>query len=531
MVSKAISKLLIANRGEIAVRIIATARKMGVATVAVYSDADRRALHVSQADEAIHIGGSAAAESYLRGDKIIAVGLEMHCDAIHPGYGFLSENAQFATDCNAAGLIFIGPSARAIEAMADKANAKALMQKASVPVVPGYDGKDQSIAAFTRAADKITYPILLKAIAGGGGRGMRQVWNAEEFPEAFQSARREAETAFGNGDLIIEKLIADARHIEFQIFADAHGNCIHLGERDCSFQRRHQKIIEEAPSPFLSDALRQTMGDAAVAAAKSVNYCGAGTVEFIVDDAGKFFFLEMNTRLQVEHPVTEMIAGLDLVEWQLRVGAGEKLPLLQSQVQFNGHAIEARLYTEDTANNFAPQTGKILHWKPQADPTRGLRIDAGIVAGDEISPWYDPMVAKFIAHGDTRNEARAKLDQLLSDAPLLGVRNNGVFLRKLIATPEFTKGQVTTGLIDRWISEKADIVTPKECPIEVWSMAAALFTYTPGGDWFRSTGLARYPLTLSCGDEHRSRRSSANLIATNCRASHLDGDRFIQSPI
>lgn len=493
-----ISRLLIANRGEIACRIIRTARRMGIATVAVYSDADRDALHVSLADEAVNIGPPAAADSYLRIDTILDAAGRAGADAIHPGYGFLSENASFAEACSAAGIAFVGPSAQAIRAMGDKANAKALMRQAGVSVVPGYDGGDQSPERLESEAARVGFPLLVKAVAGGGGRGMRRVHDAAGLASAVDSARREAESAFGDGRLLFERLVENARHIEVQVFGDKHGNVIHLGERDCSTQRRHQKIVEEAPSPFADDALREAMGEAAISAARAVGYVGAGTVEFIVGEDGSFFFLEMNTRLQVEHPVTEMVTGLDLVEWQLRVARGEKLPLGQDEVRLAGHAIEARLCAEDPAAGFAPQIGRVLFWKPDALDIEGVRVDHGLKEGGAVTPYYDPMIAKVIAHGGTRAEARAKLRQALLHLPLLGVVTNRAFLLDLIDGEAFARGDMTTGMIDA-----AALATTQPTDAH-FAMAAAVLARAEDGDWFATTGVTRCPLTLTAGGTTRS---------------------------
>ena len=397
------SKILIANRGEIACRVMRTARDMGYRTVAVYSDADADALHVREADEAVRIGPAPVGESYLKADAILAAAKLSGADAVHPGYGFLSENDAFAAACEQAGLVFIGPTSDAIRAMGNKAAAKRLMIEAGVPCVPGYQGEDQSDAKLAEEAKRIGFPIMAKAAAGGGGRGMRLILRAEDFADAVSTARSEAINAFGSGELILEKAVVDARHVEVQVFGDAHGNVIHLGERDCSVQRRHQKVIEEAPSPAVSPELRAKMGAAAVAAAKAIAYRGAGTVEFLLDGSGEFYFLEMNTRLQVEHPVTEEITMLDLVEWQLRVAAGEPLPMTQDEIELDGAAIEVRLYAEDPSKNFLPQSGRIQVWAPAEGA--GVRVDHGIRSGQEISPFYDPMIAKVIAWGDTRGSA------------------------------------------------------------------------------------------------------------------------------
>ena len=443
--------VLIANRGEIACRIARTARRMGLRTIAVYSDADRNALHVRLADDAVAIGESPAAESYLNAGRLIAAARDAGADCIHPGYGFLSENADFAQSCLEAGIAFVGPSPDAIRAMGLKDRAKALMEKAGVPVVPGYHGEHQEAAFLKRKAYEIGYPVLIKAVAGGGGKGMRKVERHADFDDALASCMREAQSAFGDARVLIEKYITNPRHIEFQVFGDRHGNVIHLGERDCSLQRRHQKVIEEAPAPGMSETLRAAMGKAAVAAARAVNYEGAGTIEFIADGAGGlkpggFWFMEMNTRLQVEHPVTEGVTGLDLVEWQFRVAAGEKLPLKQDQLRLDGHAVEARLYAEDPEHGFLPSTGKLVALRfPDA---QGLRVDSGVAEGDTVPPFYDPMIAKVIAHGDTRDEALDRLANALEATVVAGPRSNAGFLAALARADAFREGEFDTGFID-----------------------------------------------------------------------------------
>ncbi|GAB1363889.1 acetyl/propionyl/methylcrotonyl-CoA carboxylase subunit alpha [Rhodobacter sp.] len=471
-------KILIANRGEIAARIITTARRMGIATVAVHSQADIGARHVQMADEAVHIGPATVADSYLRGDRIIAAALATGAEAIHPGYGFLSENPGFADAVAAAGLIFIGPPASAIRAMGLKDAAKALMEKAGVPVVPGYHGDNRDPAFLAGRAAAIGYPVLIKARAGGGGKGMRRVDDPADFPEALGSAMREAEAAFGDPACLIEKYIARPRHIEMQVFADGHGNAVHLFERDCSLQRRHQKVIEEAPAPGMTEALRAAMGAAATGAAKAIGYSGAGTVEFIVDGSGPlreggFWFMEMNTRLQVEHPVTEAVTGLDLVEWQLRVAAGERLGFTQGDLRLNGHAVEARLYAEDVPGGFLPATGRleVLRFPPASAFSPGsLRIDSGVQEGDEISPFYDPMIAKVIAHAPTREAALSRLQGALAATQVLGTVTNLDFLGALTAHQGFRAGEVDTGLIARDLDRLLD-----EPPLPpVFALAAAL---------------------------------------------------------
>ena len=489
------NRILIANRGEIACRVMRTARALGYRTVAVFSEPDAASPHVGLADDAVALGGQSAADSYLRIDAVLAAAARTGADAIHPGYGFLSERADFAQACADAGLVFIGPPAMAIAAMGDKAGAKRRMLAAGVPCVPGYLGDDPSDAAFAAQATALGYPLLVKAVAGGGGRGMRLVHAAGELAEALAGARREAVSAFGDGTLMLERLVADGRHIEIQVFADTHGNVVHLGERDCSAQRRRQKVIEESPSPFVDAALREAMGRDAVNAARAVGYVGAGTVEFIVDDRRRHFFLEMNTRLQVEHPVTECVTGLDLVEWQLRVAAGEPLPLRQDEIRWTGHSVEARLYAEDPYDGFAPQTGRIAHWRParaaragRADAgTRGVpaatlasvRVDAGIAEGGVVSPFYDAMLAKVIVHGRDRADALRRLAAALEDTPLLGLRTNGRYLRDLARHPEFTAGAVTTRRLDDWAAAGAPINVAPVPDDADWAIAAALRAQGP----------------------------------------------------
>jgi len=445
-----IEKLLIANRGEIACRIIRTARSMGIATVAVYSDADAKALHVRQADEAVHIGPSPAAESYLVGEKIVAAARATGADAIHPGYGFLSENAGFAQAVIDAGLIWVGPKPASIEAMGLKDAAKERMIAAGVPVTPGYLGEDQSVERLTAEAEKIGYPVLIKAVAGGGGKGMRKVDDPADFAAALESCRREATASFGNDQVLLEKWITSPRHIEVQVFGDSHGNVVHLFERDCSLQRRHQKVIEEAPSPGMDEATREAICAAAVRAAKAVDYEGAGTIEFIADAseglrADRIFFMEMNTRLQVEHPVTEEITGVDLVEWQLRVASGEPIPLKQEELSINGWAMEARLYAEDPAKGFLPSTGRLEHF----DLGEWGRIETGVAEGDEVSQYYDPMIAKLIAHEHDRENARGELLGIVRTAQISPVRHNGTFLANCLEDEAFIAGDLDTGLIER----------------------------------------------------------------------------------
>jgi 3-methylcrotonyl-CoA carboxylase alpha subunit len=466
-------KILIANRGEIACRVAATARRLGVRTVAVFSDADAQALHVKACDEAVHVGGSAPRESYLRGDVILAAARATGAQAVHPGYGFLSENEEFAQACADAGIVFIGPPPAAIKAMGLKAESKQRMEAAGVPLVPGYHGADQDPTLLQREADKMGYPVLLKASAGGGGKGMRVVERSEDFAAALASCQREARNSFGDDAVLIERYLQKPRHIEIQVFADSHGNCVYLFERDCSVQRRHQKVLEEAPAPGMTPEHRREMGEAAVAAAKAVGYVGAGTVEFIAESSigrgGRFYFMEMNTRLQVEHPVTEMITGLDLVEWQLRVASGERLPMLQDELRIDGHAIEARLYAENPANNFLPSIGRLAHYRLPAHarfevgtPKATVRVDSGVAEGDTISPFYDPMIAKLIVWGTDRSQALARLDTLLADTEVSGPHTNVNFLRQILATQAFASGDVDTGLIAR---EGAALFKPNTVPV------------------------------------------------------------------
>jgi 3-methylcrotonyl-CoA carboxylase alpha subunit len=441
------SKILIANRGEIACRVIKTARRLGIKTVAVYSDADRTARHVAMADEAVHIGPSAARESYLVADRIIDAARRTGAQAIHPGYGFLSENAGFADACAAAGIVFIGPPADSIRAMGSKSEAKKIMEKARVPLVPGYHGDDQSPELLAAEAAKIGFPVLIKAAAGGGGKGMRVVETAEKFADALAGAKREAKASFADDHVLVEKYLTRPRHIEIQVFADA-SDCLYLFERDCSLQRRHQKVIEEAPAPGMDPSRRKAMGEAAVAAARAIGYRGAGTVEFIADQDGTFFFMEMNTRLQVEHPVTEAITGQDLVEWQLIVAAGGKMPLLQDELRIDGHAVEVRLYAEDPARNFLPSTGTLVHLKLPQEGAH-VRVDTGVRPGDTVTPFYDPMIAKVIVHDRDRASALRRMAALMGETEVVGVTTNAALLKALCAHPAFVGGEVDTGFIER----------------------------------------------------------------------------------
>jgi 3-methylcrotonyl-CoA carboxylase alpha subunit len=461
-------KILIANRGEIAVRVARTARRLGIRTVAVYSEADANALHVEAADEAYRLGPAPAAQSYLRGDVILDVARRCGAQAIHPGYGFLSENAAFANECAKAGIVFIGPPVDAIRVMGSKADSKRVMAGASVPLVPGYHEAAQDLASLRSAADTIGYPVLVKASAGGGGKGMRIVGSAAELGDAVAGAQREAKAAFGDATLLLEKYLTRPRHVEIQVFADTHGNCVYLFERDCSTQRRHQKVIEEAPAPALADDLRTRIGEAAVAAARAVGYVGAGTVEFLYEN-GAFYFIEMNTRLQVEHPVTEMITGLDLVEWQLRVAAGEPLPLAQQQLERRGHAFEARVYAEDPERDFLPATGRLQHLRAPAESVH-VRVDTGVRAGDEISVYYDPMIAKLIVWGRDRLTALRHLRQALEEYEIVGVTTNVRFLAAIAAHPAFAAEAIDTGFIER--HRKELLPPPVPAPDDVLALAA-----------------------------------------------------------
>lgn len=440
-------KILIANRGEIACRVIRTAKHLGIETVAVFSDADRNALHVTLADEAVHIGGSAPADSYLQMQRIIDAAKSTGSQAIHPGYGFLSENAAFCELCAAHELVFIGPPVNAIEAMGSKSAAKQIMQQADVPLLPGYHGDDQDPAKLKQAADDMGYPVLLKAVAGGGGKGMRQVHESGEFSAALAAAKREALAGFGNDDMLVEKYLEHARHVEVQVFCDSHGNGVYLFERDCSVQRRHQKIIEEAPAPNLSESVRQHMGEAALRAASAVGYVGAGTVEFLLDASGGFYFMEMNTRLQVEHPVTEMITGTDLVAWQLQVANGEPLPKSQQELSITGHALEARIYAENPENDFLPAAGRLWRLR-QPEQSTHIRIDTGVIEGDDIGVFYDPMIAKLIVWGDNREIALQRMQQALNQYRVAGVITNVDFLRRLVINDAFKAAELRTDFIE-----------------------------------------------------------------------------------
>ena len=522
-----LQRLLIANRGEIACRVARTARRLGIHTIAVCSEADANARHVSACDEAIIIGGRTAAESYLQAEKILEAAGRSRAQAVHPGYGFLSENADFAAACARAGLVFVGPPPAAIRAMGSKSEAKALMARAGVPLTPGYHGVEQDARHLQEAADRIGYPVLIKASAGGGGRGMRRVDQREDFAAALSSCQREAAGSFGDDRMLIERYVLRPRHIEFQVFADSHGHCVHLFERDCSVQRRHQKVLEEAPAPGMSAERRAVMGAAAVSAAAAVGYVGAGTVEFILAPDGQFYFMEMNTRLQVEHPVTEMITGLDLVEWQLRVAAGEPLPLTQEQLRTTGHAIEARLYAEDPGRGFLPAVGRLQHYSvPPA--SRHVRVDSGVGQGDEITPYYDSMIAKLIVWDETRAQALARMRGALADTRIVGVANNVAFLGRLVACPAFTNADLDTALIER----QQEFLFPahQEPGREVWLAAAvATLVREAGGtgctpwetmDGWRLGGRAQRRLSFRVGDSDRTIQVS--YLPAGWRM-HLDG--------
>jgi len=545
------TKILIANRGEIACRVIKTARRMGIRTVAVYSEADANARHVRLADEAVLLGPAAARESYLVADKIIDACKRTGAQAVHPGYGFLSENEDFAEALAANGIAFIGPPASAIRAMGSKSEAKKLMGKAAVPLTPGYHGDDQTPALLHKEADAIGYPVLIKAAAGGGGKGMRLVEQSADFPDALASCKREAISSFGDDHVLIEKYITKPRHIEIQVFADTLGNCVYLFERDCSVQRRHQKVLEEAPAPGMPEERRRQMGEAAVAAAKAVGYVGAGTVEFIAMQDGTFYFMEMNTRLQVEHPVTEMITGQDLVEWQLRVAAGQPLPLRQEQLAIRGHALEARIYAEDASKGFLPATGKLVRLAPPAESIN-VRVDTGVEEGDEITPFYDPMIAKLIVWDESRDGALARMRQALADYQVAGLTTNIDFLSRLVACPAFAGADLDTGLIER----QKDFLFPAAQPVPrdtllvatvgelLWEQHAAKLAAKTSGDpyspwhardgWRMNLSSAR---TISFKDgetlvdaQVRYRRDQWEITlageTTLARGKKLDGDRF-----
>ncbi|WP_223541686.1 acetyl/propionyl/methylcrotonyl-CoA carboxylase subunit alpha [Pseudomonas sp. BF-RE-26] len=488
-----LKKILIANRGEIACRIQRTAQALGYRTVAVFSDADADALHVRMADEAVKLGPAPVQQSYLNIPAILDATRRTGADAIHPGYGFLSENAGFALACRDAGITFIGPSPEAIELMGSKRLSKIAMIEAGVPCINGYQGAEQDDATLSREAERIGYPLMIKASAGGGGRGMRLVHDASDLLEQIRTARSEALNGFGSAELILEQALIEPRHVEIQLFGDRHGNLIYLGERDCSVQRRHQKVIEEAPCPVMTAELRQAMGEAALKAGRAVKYVGAGTVEFLLDARGQFYFLEMNTRLQVEHPVTELITGLDLVAWQLNIAEGQPLPLRQEQVQLTGHAMEVRLYAEDPAQGFLPQTGRVVAWEPALQD--GVRIDHGLIEGQVISPFYDPMLGKLIAHGATREEARRKLLRAVQDSVLLGLQSNQRLLASLLEHPQFAGGDFSTGFIAQHFADHA-CLHPEPPNAQHLAIAAALFYQAaaqahpaPLGGWRNNTSV------------------------------------------
>lgn len=539
---KPIDTLLVANRGEIACRVMRTAKAMGIQTVAVHSAIDANARHVREADLAVNLGGAKPAESYLRIDVLIAAVKASGAQAIHPGYGFLSENAGFARAIETAGLIFLGPPSSAIDAMGSKSAAKALMEAAGVPLVPGYHGEAQDVETFRTASNAIGYPVLLKAAAGGGGKGMKVVEVESELAEALASAQREAQSSFGDSRMLVEKYVLKPRHVEIQIFADQHGNCLYLNERDCSIQRRHQKVVEEAPAPGLSAELRRAMGEAAVKAAQAIGYVGAGTVEFLLDERGDFFFMEMNTRLQVEHPVTELITGLDLVAWQIRVARGEALPITQEQVPLIGHAIEVRLYAEDPDNDFLPATGALALYR-EANAGSGRRVDSGVSEGDEVSPFYDPMLGKLIAWGENREEARLRLLAMLKETCVGGVRTNLAFLTRVLAHPAFANAELDTGFIPRHEAQLLPPVT--ELPAEFWQLAAEAFVQSEAplqrhddchSPWSRNNGLrlglpAETDLHLSCQNERqvvRLRHASASTLQLQGESLSVERDGLRQ---
>ncbi len=535
------SKILIANRGEIACRVIKTAHRLGVATVAVYSDADRDALHVQMADESVHIGAAPARESYLLADRILDAARQTGARAIHPGYGFLSENAGFARACAEHNIVFIGPPATAIEAMGSKSAAKRIMGEAGVPLVPGYHGDDQDPAVLKRAADEMGYPVLLKATAGGGGKGMRQVWSEREFDEALAAARREASSSFGDDSMLVEKYLTRPRHVEIQVFCDGHGNGVYLAERDCSVQRRHQKVIEEAPAPGMTEALRREMGEAAVTAARAIDYVGAGTVEFLLDEDGSFYFMEMNTRLQVEHPVTEMITGQDLVQWQLAVASGEPLPLAQDEVRIHGHAFEARIYAEDPGNDFLPATGTLGYLQPPEE-TSHVRVDTGVRQGDEISVYYDPMIAKLIVWDESRDRALQRLAVALSDYRIGGTVTNLDFLYNLATSRPFVEAELDTGFIEKHadlIFHQREQDLERELPLAALALllhrqqatgpVSCLDPWSPwySGDAWRLNEPHVHRLTLHChGQDHTvavEQQRGVFLVRAGGRETRLNG--------
>lgn len=529
-----LTTLLVANRGEIACRVMRTAKALGLTTVAVHSATDRDARHSREADIRVDLGGSKAADSYLQIDKLIAAAKASGAQAIHPGYGFLSENAGFARAIEAAGLIFLGPPASAIDAMGSKSAAKALMETAGVPLVPGYHGEAQDLETFRAAAERIGYPVLLKATAGGGGKGMKVVEDVSQLAEALASAQREAQSSFGNSQMLVEKYLLKPRHVEIQVFADQHGNCLYLNERDCSIQRRHQKVVEEAPAPGLTPQLRQAMGYAAVRAAQAIGYVGAGTVEFLLDARGEFFFMEMNTRLQVEHPVTEAITGLDLVAWQIRVAQGEVLPMTQEQVPLIGHAIEVRLYAEDPSNDFLPATGRLdLYRESAAGP--GRRVDSGVEEGDSISPFYDPMLGKLIAWGENREQARLRLLSMLDEFAIGGLKTNISFLRRIVGHPAFAAAELDTDFIPRY--QEQLLPAPNELSDEFWQAAAQAFAQSQpdsvrdddrSSPWAIASGFraglpAQTTLHLSCEGQDKA----VTLDIVSARSAELSGEQLL----
>lgn len=529
-----IDTLLIANRGEIACRIMKTANAQGLKTVAVHSEIDRDARHARMADIRYNLGGAKPADSYLLIDKIIEAAKATGAQAIHPGYGFLAENSDFAQAIEDAGLIFLGPPASAIIAMGSKSAAKSLMEEAGVPLVPGFHGDEQDYETFRAASERIGYPVLLKATAGGGGKGMKVVEKESELKEALESAQREAKSAFGDPKMLVEKYVLKPRHVEIQIFADMHGNCVYLNERDCSIQRRHQKVVEEAPAPGLTPELRQAMGEAAVKAAQAIGYVGAGTVEFLLDARGEFFFMEMNTRLQVEHPITELITGQDLVAWQIRIARGEALPLTQAQIPLNGHAIEVRLYAEDPDNDFLPATGTLNLYREPATG-EGRRVDSGIEEGDSISPFYDPMIGKLIAWGENREEARQRLLSMLAETRISGVRTNLAFLSRILAHPAFAAAELDTDFIPR--HEQDLFVTPSELPNAFWQLAGQAWALTqadrvrhddPTSPWatasgWRSAQPQRYVLNLQTGEQQQK----VVITAAELANASMAGDQLV----
>ena len=521
--------VLVANRGEIAIRVLRTVRRMGYGTVAVYSEADRASPHVRAADRAVLIGGAAPRESYLNIPAIIDAAHRAGADAVHPGYGFLAENEDFADAVDAAGLVFIGPSGEAIRSMGNKAQAKRLVMAANMPCVPGYQGRDQSDAAFLGAAGDIGFPVMVKAASGGGGRGMRLVEAAGALPAALASARSEALQAFGSDELILERAVIAPRHVEIQVLADSHGHCIHLGERDCSVQRRHQKVIEEAPSPAVDADLRARMGDAAVKAAQAIGYIGAGTMEFLLDRDGRFYFMEMNTRLQVEHAVTEAVTGLDLVEWQLRIAAGDRLTLQQADVQMRGHAIEVRLTAEDVPAGFLPQTGPVLRWRPPSETVFDVRVDHGLAEGGAVSPHYDSMVAKLVAHGATRDEARRKLLRAVDHCVLLGLESNQGFLADCLADPVFAEGGgVHTGFVQERFGERLkERATPGARTLAFaafGAVAQALDAQADGRIVPAALGAGTGGLTLAAGAMRWRARVAAHGAGWQVQLQRLDAE-------